>query len=605
MTQNLYCADFETLVLPNVEQQTKTWTWSCAFARLFSDSEDVTVLGNIADFIDYFFKLRNKLTIIYFHNLKFDASYIIDYLLKHNYNVKNPNIKNSDMAPFSFKVLISSKNRMYSLTIKTKYGIIEFRDSAKLIPFSLRDAGKAFDCKHQKLEMDYVGYREENCKISQKDYLYIRNDVLVLKEILEHFLSLGHDGLTIGSCCLKEFKKCFDREEFSALFPRLDLQPCPFFALNTDEYVRRFYKGAWCYLKKEGTYHKGKTYDVNGLYSYVMHSMSGNSYPVGNARYFEGDIPEKVKDKNKYCYFVHVKARFNLKEGFLPTLQIKNSFLYKSNEWLTTSDIFYHGKYYSKVIKDGVEYEAYPELYLTHLDYELFLKHYEVRDLEIIDGCYFHVAQGLFDEYIDHWQYEKSHAKTKVVRTIAKLFLNNLYGKLSMSTDSSYMMPMLDNNAVVYDRVPEFNKKPIHIACGAMITACARYYTITNAQRNYDNFIYADTDSLHIIDEQNGLRIHDKDLGAWKCESDWSTGIFIRQKCYAEFIRKENGEKVNPHWNITCAGLPDKGKKQFLQTHPITDFKYGLHLPKCKLTPKIIEGGMILVETDYTMYKKY
>ncbi len=52
--------------------------------------------------------------------------------------------------------------------------------------------------------------------------------------------------------------------------------------------------------------------------------------------------------------------------------------------------------YHSEIIgKDGEIITDRVELFLTHFDYVLLLKHYNVRDLEIIDGCWFTGMLGL------------------------------------------------------------------------------------------------------------------------------------------------------------------------------------------------------------------
>ena len=130
---------------------------------------------------------------------------------------------------------------------------------------------------------------------------------------------------------------------------------------------------------------------------------------------------------------------------------------------------------------------------------------------------------------------------------------------------------------------------------GAMITAYARYFTITAAQENYESFIYADTDSLHLIGNDAGknLPVHETKMLHWKNESSFSRAKYIRQKTYCEFIRKENGRKVSPHWDIKCAGLPANCKRKFLATRPITAFDYGLSIFG-KLRPVRVRGGLLL-----------
>lgn len=603
-TPPLYVAlDFETTVYKG---QTRTDVWAAAYAFLYSDEEGI--IGNIHDFLQFLIKKRRHI-IGWFHNLKFDGTFIIDYLLHNNYTWCYKQIK--DMPSRSFKALISDKNRFYSITIKTpRARTIELYDSVKLLPFTLAQAAKAFKTKHQKLTMEYEGSNHyPDCPITLDEYQYTITDVRILKELMEIMLERGHNKLTIGSCCVSEFKKYFDDILWSAYFPNLLDIPYPFCAeMNCDYFIRQTYKGAWCYLHKAGDYYNGRTYDVNSLYSSQMHSSSGNYYPVGLPKFFEKEIPPFILDPdNHYIFFVHIRCRFEIKTGYLPTIQIKNSLIYDPTEWLTTSRIKFRGEYYTEIMRKGELYTAYPDLYLTNIDYQLLLDHYNVYDLTIISGCYFTGEIGIFDDYINKWMYQKEHASNPVERTEAKLFNNNLYGKLATSNNSSYQIPYLDTNSIVqYDLQTEFNKPVFSIDKGSMVTAYARNFTIRHAQKNYENFIYADTDSIHMLDPLSGeavdIDIHPTQMGKWKLETRWRKGIFIRQKTYAELPYEKDGNKVYPRWSITCAGMPQRSKEIFLKEHPITDFKYGLTL-RGKLIPRRIEGGIVLEETTFTLNK--
>lgn len=77
-----YACDFETT---SYEGITSTEVWSASFAELYQ--EEVTVLGNIADFMNYFIKMKSRRAILYFHNLKFDGEFIICYLLNNGYKL--------------------------------------------------------------------------------------------------------------------------------------------------------------------------------------------------------------------------------------------------------------------------------------------------------------------------------------------------------------------------------------------------------------------------------------------------------------------------------------------------------------------------------------
>ena len=183
--------------------------------------------------------------------------------------------------------------------------------------------------------MEYKGFRFSGCEITPKEKKYIANDVLVVKEALEIMFDQGHDSLTIGSCCLKEFKRTYDKEYYNILFPNMYdilLDKKTYGDENAGQYIKRSNKGGWCYYVegKQGRILKnGLTADVNSLYPSEMHSDSGNYYPVGKPKFWSGDY---IPDMPEHAYyFVRVRCRFYLKDGMLPFIQIKNSFMYLGN----------------------------------------------------------------------------------------------------------------------------------------------------------------------------------------------------------------------------------------------------------------------------------
>ena len=72
-------------------------------------------------------------------------------------------------------------------------------------------------------------------------------------------------------------------------------------------------------------------------------------------------------------------------------------------------------------------------------DYQLLKDHYDLVDFEILDGCWFYALTGIFDEYIEKYKHQKLVSKG-ALRELAKLFLNNLYGKMASSKDSSFKL---------------------------------------------------------------------------------------------------------------------------------------------------------------------
>jgi len=641
-----FMGDFETTVYKG---QVNTEVWASASVELFS--EDVHIFHSIEEQFNYFTGLNDNI-VVYYHNLKFDGGFWLSFLLvdlgfKQAYesigNEENQVqwLKERDMPNNSFKYSISDKGMWYTIIIRTHGHFIEIRDSLKLLPFSVKKIGESFGTKHKKLDMEYTGFRYAGCTITDDEKKYIANDVLVVKEALEIMFNQGHTELTIGSCCLQEYKRIIGKYDYETFFPdvyQIELDPTRHKEVNAGEWIRHSYKGGWCYLvkgKENKKYYNGTTADVNSLYPSMMSSESGNRYPVGNPCFWYGNfIPDKALQDNTY-YFVRVKTRFYLKDGMLPFIQIKGSFLYKGTEALDSSDVydFKTGKYYSTYIDtNGKEHDTRVELTLTMTDYELLKEHYELVDFEILDGCWFYTQIGLFDEYIQ--KYKKIKMENKgALRESAKLFLNNLYGKMASSKDSSFKIAYVkDDKSIGFLPVKENNKKAGYIPVGSAITSYARNFTIRAAQKNYygvneKGFIYADTDSIHcdLPPEQiTGITVHDKDFCCWKLESCWDVGIFTRQKTYIEHITHENCIPVEkPFYNIKCAGMPQKCKNlfkismngyepkdsdnytdeevQFLsKKRELEDFKVGLKVPG-KLMPKRIRGGVLLVESNYEM----
>lgn len=642
----IYSADLETTVYEN---QDHTEAWASALVAL--DSDEPLIHHSLAETLEYL-DSQNEDAILYYHNLKFDGNFWLYFLIKElgfkqgvEYTLdekgttvvtmKEPDNLHEKEVIYS----ISSMGQWYTVCFKYHSHKYTLKDSLKLLPFRLEEIGDAFKTEHRKLDMEYEGYRYAGCEITEEEAAYIKNDVLVLKEALNIMFEEGHNKLTIGACCLAEFKKMIGKYDWVTFFPKLEnieIDPEIYGSSNADEYIRKSYRGGWCYLVKgasEKIYHDGTTADVNSLYPSMMHSESGNYYPLGKPHFFTKEIPRHALFPNRY-YFVRIRCRFYLKKGKLPFIQIKHNIHYKSTEMLETSDVYNKrdGKYYTSYVdKQGKVHDTIVELTLTCTDYKLLQEHYILKDFELLDGCWFHADKGIFDEYIDKYKQIKMNNKG-AKRTEAKLFLNNLYGKLATSPVSSFKyIPENTEEALQYKVQPELNKDPVYIAGGSAITSYSRNFTIRAAQANFygvdkRGFKYADTDSIHCDlapSEIKNIKVHDNAFCCWKLESCWDIAKFIRQKTYVEHVTHEDLKPIEkPYYNLKCAGMSDSCKdlflasmgedvklkpkqrekyKEFIETsRTLDDFKIGLQIPS-KLVPEVIKGGVILKEKNFTL----
>ena len=92
------------------------------------------------------------------------------------------------------------------------------------------------------------------------------------------------------------------------------------------------------------------------------------------------------------------------------------------------------------------------------------------------------------------------------------------------------------------------------------------------------------------------IKMDDYKLGYYKKESEAVRGLYIRQKCYAE-VDKDGVI------HTTVAGLPKKLSKYIT----VDNFKKGFSVlaeekdKEHKLTYKHTKGGVLLVDTDFTI----
>ena len=580
-----FVADFETTT--NIED---CRVWAFAICEV-GNKEDVIIGTTIDEFMEWNIKRKENDT-VFFHNLKFDSQFIMNWLFKNGYeHTTEPEQKKSK----TFNTLISDKGLFYQVEVifekkGKKVNKVVFQDSLKLIPLSVDSIAKSFKLPISKLKIDYDSHNNLpiGSPLTPEEEEYIKHDVQIVAHAIEYFYSQGLTKMTIGSCALSEYKKIIKKRNFDRYFP-------------TPKYhddVKQSYRGGFTYLNpdySEKIIGKGIVLDVNSLYPSVMYD---EYLPFGTPIYFNGKYEE---DLIYPLYTQMISCQFELKKGKIPTIQIRYGYSFKANEYLTTSG------------------DTEVVLCLNSVDLELFLEQYDVYNLEYISGWKFKATKGLFTDYIDKWSNNKIQAKkdgNHGLYLISKLFLNSLYGKFGTDTRVRSKIPYLgEDNEIHYKDGKAEIKGGIYIAMASFITSYARKKTITSAQRIMDNhrnglskaqFVYADTDSLHIVlngeDEtkflnDSNLDISDTKLGAWKFETKFNRAKFLRQKCYIE-NSTEDVLNPNPEYNlkITVAGMPTDCHKYV----NFDNFNIGASY-KGKKQPKIVPGGVVLSEIDFTI----
>lgn len=601
----MFMADFETTTDPN---DCRVWA-ACAVSM--DNGSTAHLSNNIDSFMEWLIKEGS--TVLYFHNLKFDGEFILSWLFNNGY--KHVGNDKRAVPAGCFQTLIDDMGQFYKISIcferkGKRLKKAEIYDSLKKLPDKAARIAKDYGLPVAKGKIDYTANRPVGYEPSAVEVDYIETDCRIIQMALGIQFSEGMKKMTIAADALAYYKEMMGRR-FEYWFPVLPKM--------LDDDIRKAYKGGftWCNPKHAGQdMGAGIVLDVNSLYPDAMYS---NLLPWGYPVYFEGQYQA---DSYYPLYIARIRCAFRVKPDHIPTVQIKGS-IWQETEYLTSSE----------VEVDGDVELVRVDLTMTNVDLELFFDHYDVYDLEYISGFKFKGQNDMFKEYIDHWMEIKATApKGSAKRAIAKLYLNSLYGKFASSTERLNKVPVMCPDGVVRyycHNEPERDRKgnivfdsfgrikykrdseghmvyiqpeeadPVYTPVAAFITAYARRKTITSAQAVYDRFVYADTDSLHLIGEDipEGLEIHPSKLGAWDHEKTFTRARFLRAKTYIE--------EVDGKLEVTCAGMPDNVKYQQpdepVTKHPTWEnFHPGESFPG-NLLPRRVKGGIVLDPVDFSI----
>jgi len=565
-----WVADFETTTDAN---DCRVWAWGLANVETATTAWDVEMGNDMAGFIA---RIRKMPAIVYFHNLKFDGYFLLDYF----YRVLKLTRVDRWPGANEFSTVIDHMGKFYMITVNWGNNKkTEFRDSYKKLPFKVSRVAEAFKLPEAKGKLDYDTYRPIGHKLTQAEKAYLVADVLIIARALKLEFDTGMTKLTVGSDSLDDFKTGMGKEIFAKLFPVLPV--------NMDDEIRKAYRGGWTYAdpRFQGKITcSGCTFDVNSLYPSVMYDRM---LPYGTPIWREG-LPEPETDYPLVILSITFTAK--LKKNHVPCIQIKGSGQFLATEYQTQ-------------INEPVTISC------TNVDLALWEDHYEMNIISYNGGWLFKGIQGVFCEYIDKWMAVKANSEGGM-RELAKLHLNSLYGKFATNPDVTGKLPYFDweTDTVKLEEGPQETRDPIYTAMGVFITAYARDVTIRAAQDNYATFAYADTDSLHLLTDEvpEGLWVDPQALGAWKFEYAFSRALFVNAKRYIEHKAPAHHHtadkcKLEEHgpwcdYHTAIAGMPtDVGEKLTIE-----DFVPGRTF-KGKLNPRRVPGGIVLEDVGYTL----
>lgn len=593
----LLAADFETTTIfeENLERDInnkKLVTWLNCFVdiRKCYDMQEYRISTSTEEFFEQVHKQieqqENHDIIIYFHNLKFDGSYILNY-----FNEKG----------IEFDTFINDMGQWYSITYHYKDYKIVIRDSLKILNFSIKQIGKDM---LKTVEKGITPLTEEKIALDEcykNGYVdYVIRDVEILAKALNKMIfEQGFEKFTASSQALATYKEMISFPYFLKLFP----------PLKNDEVIRMGYRGGWTFANPvyQNKEIKGNinVYDKNSMYPAIMLNYK---LPTGKPRKIEYEYTREkhdiiFKQFDSCCYIYNLNVAFDIKDNHLPSIQIKigNKEYFKNDEYfkekiMSNKDILFM---LDKTQRDYLTTSQghYFNITLTNYDLDLMKRQYDFDILENskVIKYEFSAKKGLFDKYINLYKDRKIEGKkigNAVMTQDAKLKLNSLYGKFGTKKLIQEKQVYFENDILKFKNDLELTETTgVYVPLAMFVTSIGRWEIINNAQDNYSHFLYSDTDSLHLLDEgqEIKLNIDDYKFGDWKIEEQATRGKYLRAKLYIE-------ELIDGTLSVRGAGMTDEIKKQVT----FDNFKLGATF-KGKRATKQIKGGVLIYTTTFSI----
>lgn len=578
---NRWVLDLETTTDPN---DCRVWAWGVVS---IDDPQKFVWGKNLKTLYQWCAKNNNPQ--LWVHNLKFDAQFIISDLLTHGYAWENKFVP----RPRTFTTLITPAGDYYSMKIVfTKIGrrsvMVEMRDSMKLLNFSVQKISQKFGIPFPKQKIDYDLPRPIGYEPTPQELHYLNADCKIVAVALKNLFSLNIDGFTIGQCAMNDFKK--RQPAYKNYLPDLDEE--------IEEDIRQAYRGGFTYLNPQFAdkqLGEGFFLDRNSMFPTMLYTKP---MPCGRPIFFSG----KYEPDPLYKLFIQkVSIVASLKPGKIPFLRTKNHPHYDNMSYLESTD----GELLTFT--------------LTSVEIELLFESYDVDDIVYHGGWKFRECTDLFKKFVQHWSFEKETSKAaceQINYTIAKSFLNSLYGKFGSRTSGRQAYPILDEEGIVrYKATGRLHRNSVYSPIALFCTAYARCDLIRTIQilREYgfkkygrDVYVYSDTDSIvttlpvaDLAELDDLIELDDSKMGSWKLEKIFAKAKFLHAKCY--MVLDYAGIS-----HATIAGMP----KALAERLKFEDFEHGFSTSKLndpelaelrKLEPRHVKGGVVLEPIDFTI----
>ena len=415
--------------------------------------------------------------IVFIHNLSFEFQFL--------------------RSQFDFKdVFARTKRKVMKATLS--YYNIEFHCTYLMTNISLEKLSDTFKLPIKKLvgNLDYDIIRTPKTKLTQKELSYCENDCLVIY----HYINLElRDYIRVDKIPITSTGKVrreLQQEAYKNLYYRRKIRK----AINTDPHVYNLllesFQGGYTHanwIYTDDIVENVDSYDFTSSYPYVMTSYK---YPM--SEFIKDDIKTVSDMYRLYAYLLVVKFT-NISCKYF-------------NNFISSSKCRYirGGKYDNGRLIKATEIE----MVLTDVDFRFILETYNC-DYEIIESysaLYGYLPKMLINFILDKYVKKtelKGVEEEEINYARVKALFNSIYGMSVTNTIRADVMydnvsgwseKELSNEKIVELLENEKKKGFLSFSTGVWVTAWARYNLLSNLIKLDKYNIYADTDSLKLIE---------------------------------------------------------------------------------------------------------
>ena len=491
------------------------------------------------------------------------------------------------------------------------YYNIEFHCTYFMTNISLDKLAETFKLPVKKLvgNLDYDIIRVPTTKLTDKELAYCENDCLVLyhyiKLELEEYLRVDKIPITSTGKVRRQLQELVYKDIGYRRNMRKSINTNPhIYNLLIEAFQGGYTHANWIYTDE--VLENVDSYDFTSSYPYVMTTFK---YPMTE---FVEDNVKSINDMYRlYAYLLVVKftnIRCKYYNNFISASKcrrIKNA-KYDNGRLMSADEI---------------------EIVLTDIDFKFILESYdcEYEILESYSALYKYLPKLLINFILDKYVKKtelKGIEEEEINYNRVKAMFNSIYGMTVTNTirndvyydnEKGWYEEELTNEKIIELLENEKKKGFLSFSTGVWVTAYARNNLLSNLVKLDKYQVYADTDSLKLLNGYDRKVIDDynkkvverikyvseilnipydkycpKDikgeehlLGVFDCETkygDYTYSKFITQgaKKYAVITKEKNKdtEKIEDVLKITVAGVPKKKGAQCIEK--IEDFRDNL-----------------------------